>query len=425
MGKHDPQLIREALMPDTIDKVKKETLVALLPELEQAKERFDDALAAATKKKGKKAKGKGPKKPSRALTEIYYELVELGIVKKCPKVHLTDLTGDYNYLGKAMEIAKEMDENVECVPSPAETRQLILEYCILPLGGEEVMTRLYKGASRHAVLLYGPAGTGKTLLAHAIAHETAAYFFNLSPMNIARKYPGKATQMVENVFEVAKGRPPELNEDGEPIEEVAKHPPAVIYIDEIERIFEASKKKKKGMSAPSGEELPSRITKSFMKLYGKLQTSDRVMVVGCPTKPWECEKNKDFKKMFTKDGGKMLYVPKPDYSSLQMIWKTLIQKRGVKLPQSFDIQTLAHLSTGMTAGKINTIVNDVVTDWRIQKVARGQTLHIGEFIQAMARQREVSKEEVGLFEKFREKFAMKKKKGDGKKKKGGGKKKKK
>merc|ERR1712146_180266 len=143
-----------------------------------------------------------------------------------------------------------------------------------------------------------------------------------------------------------------------------------------------------------------------------------VMVVGCSTKPWECEKNKDFKKMFTKDGGKMLYVPKPDYSSLQMIWKTLIQKRGVKLPQSFDIQTLAHLSTGMTAGKINTIVNDVVTDWRIQKVARGQTLHIGEFIQAMARQREVSKEEVQLFEKFRAKFSMKKKAG-GKKKKGG------
>merc|ERR1712146_125825 len=37
--KHDPQLIRTALMPETIEKVKKETLVALLPELEQAKER--------------------------------------------------------------------------------------------------------------------------------------------------------------------------------------------------------------------------------------------------------------------------------------------------------------------------------------------------------------------------------------------------
>ena len=64
------------------------------------------------------------------------------------------------------------------------------------------------------MLLYGPAGSGKTLLTHAIANETAANFFNLSPMNIARKYPGKAQALVENVFEVAKGRPPEVGEDG-------------------------------------------------------------------------------------------------------------------------------------------------------------------------------------------------------------------
>ena len=65
---------------------------------------------------------------------MYYELLELGIVKKCPKIHLTELVGDYNYLGKAMEIGKEMDDKVECVPSYAETRQLVLEYAILPLG---------------------------------------------------------------------------------------------------------------------------------------------------------------------------------------------------------------------------------------------------------------------------------------------------
>merc|ERR1719506_3470058 len=126
-----------------------------------------------------------------------------------------------------MEIGKEMDDKVECVPSYAETRQLVLEYAILPLGGESVMQKLYKGASRHAMLLYGPAGTGKTLLAHAIAHETAANFFNLSPMNIARKYPGVAASLVDKVFDVAKGRPPELDEKGEPVEEVTKHPPAV------------------------------------------------------------------------------------------------------------------------------------------------------------------------------------------------------
>jgi len=331
--------------------------------------------------------------------------------------------GDYSYLGKAMEIAKESQPNILCDPSYMDTRQLILEYAILQLGGEQVMKMLYKGASRHSLLLFGPPGVGKTSLVQAVAHETASYYFDLSPANILRKYHGKAANMVDNVFEVAKGRP--LTE-----EEIAaggvqqKQPPAVIYIDEIEKVFE--KKKKKGMSAPSSEEPPARILKQFMKQYKKLTTDDRVMVIGCSTKPWECEKNKDFKTLFTKGGGKMLYVPRPDYSSMQMIWKALVQRRGVKLPQSFDLQTLAHLSQGMTAGRVNAVVNDVVTDWRLQKVARGHNLHAGEFIQAMARQRAVSTDDIALFEKFREKFSAKKEK-KAKKKKGGkgGKKKKK
>ena len=44
------------------------------------------ALQKKKKKKKGPKKGKGSKKPTRALMEIYYELVELGIVKKCPKV---------------------------------------------------------------------------------------------------------------------------------------------------------------------------------------------------------------------------------------------------------------------------------------------------------------------------------------------------
>jgi len=284
---------------------------------------------------------------------------------------------------------------------------------------------LYKGASRHAMLLFGPPGCGKTSLAQAVAYESASYYIDLSPANIARKYPSKATLLVDNVFEVAKGRPPTEEEiaAGAPI---VKHPPAVIYIDDIEKVFEKTKKSKKGMSAPSNEEPPARILKQFMKQYKKLTTDDRVMVIGCSTKPWEMEKNKDFKTLFTKDGGKMLYVPRPDYSSMQMIWKQLISRRGVRVPQTFDLQTLAHLSQGMTAGRINAVVNDVVTDWRLQKVAKGNHLHAGEFIQAMARQRAVSIDDIQLFEKFREKFSAKKSGAGGKKKKkGGGKKKKK
>jgi len=61
----------------------------------------------------------------------------------------------------------------------------------------------------------------------------------------------------------------------------------------------------------------------------------------------------------------------------------------------------------------------------LAQVARGHNLHAGEFIQAMARQRAVSTDDIALFEKFREKFSAKKEKKAKKKKGKGGKKKKK
>lgn len=55
-----------------------------------------------------------------------------------------------------------------------------------------------------AMLLAGPAGVGKTMLVHAICHETGATLFDLSPLNTAGKYPGKSglAMMLHVVFKV-------------------------------------------------------------------------------------------------------------------------------------------------------------------------------------------------------------------------------
>ena len=51
-----------------------------------------------------------------------------------------------------------------------------------------------------AVLLYGASGSGKTMLAHAVAHESGAHLFNISPRLTDGKYPGKdVTTMVHMV----------------------------------------------------------------------------------------------------------------------------------------------------------------------------------------------------------------------------------
>ena len=51
----------------------------------------------------------------------------------------------------------------------------------------------------HTVLLYGPPGSGKSLLAQAVAHQAGATLFDLSPAAIDGKYPGKASALLVNM----------------------------------------------------------------------------------------------------------------------------------------------------------------------------------------------------------------------------------
>lgn len=70
-----------------------------------------------------------------------------------------------------------------------DIRQLIAEYCILPLGNNTLreLTPLIR-----SVLIAGPHGSGKKMLVNAICTELGATLFDITPANIAGKYPGKS-----------------------------------------------------------------------------------------------------------------------------------------------------------------------------------------------------------------------------------------
>ena len=71
-----------------------------------------------------------------------------------------------------------------------------------------------------SLLLYGTAGTGKTMLAHAVAHCAGACFLDISPRRLDGKFPGKEIGMAMHiVFKVARSLAP-----------------TVIYIDEVEKV---------------------------------------------------------------------------------------------------------------------------------------------------------------------------------------------
>jgi len=322
----------------------------------------------------------------------------------------------------------------------------LTEYAILPLGSTQC-----KAKTQHikSLMLYGPKGAGKTLMAEAIANEIGAIFLNLSPSNLAGKFQGKTgpTKLMHMAFTVA--RDPSMA-------------PAVIYIDECDQMLAkgAGGKKKKGAATDEG---PARFKKDLLTYASNaLAPEHRVIIIGCSSEPQGGDP-KDCKALFDK----RLYIPMPDYASRVMIWQKAIMEAltlgasewngthpsyhpigwrdepggrpefvPVHLDDEFDLSTLAHISDGYTAGSIRKAVKQTLTKRRVERLNKRE-LKEKEFVSALSRcpvnyqedrdkYKEFTAEITGLKE-VRDRIFAKKNEGEdgGDKDKKGGKKKKK
>merc|ERR1711865_651626 len=227
--KHDVGLAKDKVRPSVEEQVREQVDQMLILQLQKIKLQLE---AAAAKDKGKKGKGgkkgkkgKGGKKgkkgkdgkkalPGDKIAELKNMdidhmlsiLVENKIVNNYRDRKISDLWGDFNYLGTVFQNADRRDKRGKWEPqdpSMAQIRQALTEYAILPLGSTQC-----KAKTQHikSLMLYGPKGAGKTLVAEAIANEIGAIFLNLSPSNLAGKFQGKTgpTKLMHMAFTVAR-----------------------------------------------------------------------------------------------------------------------------------------------------------------------------------------------------------------------------
>ena len=136
---------------------------------------------------------------------------------------------------------------------------LIREMIELPLRHPQLFKTLGVKPPR-GVLLFGPPGSGKTLIARAVANETGAFFFLINGPEIMSKMAGEAESNLRKAFEEAE-----------------KNSPAIIFIDEIDSI------------APNREkthgEVERRVVSQLLTLMDGLKGRGHVIVIGATNRP--------------------------------------------------------------------------------------------------------------------------------------------
>ena len=142
-----------------------------------------------------------------------------------------------------------------CRKQMAQIREMIE----LPLRHPQLFKTLGVKPPR-GVLLYGPPGSGKTLIARAIANETGAFFFLLNGPEIMSKMAGEAEANLRKAFEEAE-----------------KNSPAIIFIDEIDSI--APKRDK------TNGEVEKRVVSQLLTLMDGLKGRGHVVVIAATNRP--------------------------------------------------------------------------------------------------------------------------------------------
>lgn len=206
-------------------------------------------------------------------------------------------------------------------------KQALQEMVILPSLRPELFTGLRSPA--RGLLLFGPPGNGKTLLARAVATECQATFFSISAASLTSKYVGEGEKLVRALFAVARDLQP-----------------SIIFIDEVDSLLSER--------SNSEHEASRRLKTEFLVEFDGLPTnpdSDRVIVMAATNRPQELDE------AALRRFPKRVYVSLPDKETRAQLLKRLLSKQGSMFSDK-DLGRLASLTEGYSASDLTALAKD-------------------------------------------------------------------
>jgi SpoVK/Ycf46/Vps4 family AAA+-type ATPase len=237
------------------------------------------------------------------------------------------------------------------------------------------------------ILLFGPPGCGKTLLAAAVATEIDATFFSIDAASIMSKWLGEGEQNVAKLF-------------GSVRKSAIERKPSIVFIDELDSLMG------KHQNEVGGE---IRVRNQFLKEMDGIVDKGKnlhVYVIGATNKPWDLDWG------FIRRFQKRILVPLPDHHTRLMMFK--LHTTNLALVADVDLHELARLSEGFSGSDIRDVCQSAQlkligeffeTGQANNKLAKPRSLTMEDFRQTLEeRKPSVSLDMLSLYTRWSEAF---------------------
>lgn len=204
-------------------------------------------------------------------------------------------------------------------------KDTLKELVMLPLQRPELFSKGQFTKPCKGILLFGPPGTGKTMLAKAVATEAGAYLINISMSSITSKWLGEAEKYVKSAFSLA-----------------SKISPSIIFVDEVDSML--ARRENHGE-----HETMRKMKKEFMVNWDGLRTkaTERVLVLAATNRPF------DLDDAVIRRLPRRLMVNLPDTVNRAKILKLLLSKEDLSPDVDFD--AIARMTNGYSGSDLKNL----------------------------------------------------------------------